>query len=109
MILKVFAVLDEKAKCFLPPFNAANNAVAVRMFDNGVQSPETLVSKYPEDYCLYALAEFDDNTGKYKAIEPIERVVKATELVALRAPSFGGASAPRAEIAAKEAATHGKK
>lgn len=81
MKLKVYAVLDEKAKCFLPPFNAQNNGVAIRMFDGAVKNPETLVSKYPADYCLYALAEFDDNSGKYVGIEPIERVVKASELV----------------------------
>lgn len=60
--LKVFAVLDMKMKCFMQPFTSVNAGVASRMFQDSI-TPEGVIGKHPEDFALYELGEFDEETG----------------------------------------------
>lgn len=63
---EVFAVRDHKAAAYMAPFQAPNVAVAVRMFTEAVRgSRDSMLSKFPEDYALFRLAMFDDETGLY--------------------------------------------
>ena len=63
MILKMFAVFDNKACAFLPPFFMANSAVAERAFADAVNDPTHQFSKNPTDYALFGTGEFNDETG----------------------------------------------
>lgn len=64
MKLKIFAVLDNAAGAFLPPFFMHNHAVATRAFAQAVNDPTHQFSKSSNDYCLYCIGEFDDVNGK---------------------------------------------
>jgi len=71
MILQAFSVYDSKAKAFSPPFFQANNALAIRAFtelanDEGRNN----VSRFPEDFSLHHIGEFDDSTGKLSELPP---------------------------------------
>lgn len=81
MKLNVYSVYDKAAKVYSPAFNAQNNAVALRMFDSACKNPDTQVAKYPQDYELYLLAEWDDNTGEYKNVSPVQRIIQAAEMI----------------------------
>lgn len=60
--LKVFAVLDLKMARFMTPFTTVNAGVAIRMFVDSM-SAESVLVKHPEDFALYELGEFDEETG----------------------------------------------
>ncbi|WNK12916.1 MAG: nonstructural protein [Microvirus sp.] len=61
----VYSVFDSKTKAFTRPFMMANNETALRMFDDVVNDNEHPISKHPEDYTLYRIAEYDDLTAEY--------------------------------------------
>lgn len=60
----VFSVYDSKAEGFLAPFYAANNGVAQRIFTNAVRSEGHDFFKFPEDYTLFRIGEFDSFNGE---------------------------------------------
>lgn len=63
MKLKAFSVFDVKADTFSAPFFFPATGLAVRAFKATVADRETSVGKYPEDFKLVELGEFDDQLG----------------------------------------------
>lgn len=73
MIQKVFGVRDAKALAFLQPFFSVSVGAAVRAFSDAVnEDVKSPLGKHPEDYVLYELASFDDNTGEFVCTNPIK-------------------------------------
>lgn len=70
MVLKVFSIHDSKAEAFMAPFTATTNGMAIRMVMNLLSDPNSQASKYPGDFSLFMLGEFDDNTGRLKVTTP---------------------------------------
>lgn len=66
MKLKVFAILDSKVGAYLNPFMMRSVGEASRAFETAVNDPTTQFSKYPSDYELYEIAEWDDTVGTYE-------------------------------------------
>lgn len=56
----VYSVYDKKAKAFGPIMAYRNDVIAIRDFAQVCSEKSSLIRKYPEDYDLIALAEFDD-------------------------------------------------
>lgn len=65
--MKIFAVLDNKAGYFMPPFPARHAEEARRQFISALANPETHMFPNPDEFALFELGEFVDTTG---AIEP---------------------------------------
>lgn len=65
MIYDSFAVYDEKAEAFLPPFILPNVAMAKRIFSDCVNSDTHQFGKNPYDYTLFRLGQFDDSSGQF--------------------------------------------
>lgn len=63
MKLKIYSVFDSKAKAYNSPFYLRNSGEATRGFADVVNDGKSQISKYPEDYSLFELGEFDDETG----------------------------------------------
>ena len=83
----LFSIFDSAAKGFLPPFDAPTVEVAIRMFRATVNQPESQFSKFPEDYTLFQVGEFDHETGFLAATEaPIPLGVAITFLETPRGP-----------------------
>lgn len=78
MIYQVFAVKDSKAAAFALPFFLPRMEVALRSFRDAIKDPKHDMSRHPEDYSLWCLGEFDDNTGEMKPVEPV-LVARATD------------------------------
>lgn len=66
MIYQVYAVRDDKAACFAPPFFMQRDGQAVRAFSDAVNDRSTMLSRHPGDYQLYCLGRYDDNTGQFE-------------------------------------------
>lgn len=71
MKVKVFAIWDAKAKLFGFPFCLINEGVAVRMFTEIVNDKKSQESKYPTDYALYVIGEYDQATGEVLSDKPV--------------------------------------
>lgn len=67
MIFIACAVFDNKVKAFMPPFFQVNEAVAKRSFGDVANNYETAIGRNPDDYCLYVIGTFDDNTGELRS------------------------------------------
>jgi len=60
MILKIFAIYDQKAEAYLQPFFLPTTGMAVRSFIEASNDPNCQFSKNPEDFFLYEVGEYDD-------------------------------------------------
>lgn len=63
--MKLFSVYDKKAMFFDSPFCVENGVQAARAFDQAVNDPRSTLSKYPADFALYYLGEFDSVSGAF--------------------------------------------
>lgn len=64
MIHSVFSVYDAKADAFLPPFILPRAQMAQRVFGDCVNSRTHQFHSHPEDYTLFHLGNFDDESGR---------------------------------------------
>ena len=65
MIHTVFSIYDTKAKAYLPPFILPRKEMAQRTFADCVNAPDHQFHLHPEDYTLFDLGSFDDETARY--------------------------------------------
>ncbi len=70
MLTKMFAVYDGKAAAFGTPFFLPAVGLAVRAFTDLVADPKTTVSRYPSDFTLFQVGEFDDLKGRVIPLSP---------------------------------------
>lgn len=81
MILKMYSIRDAKAEIFNKPFYQATHGEAERSFRRTVSDENTMMHMYPEDFDLYYLGEYDDNTGKVDSLDTPQHVIKAIQCV----------------------------
>lgn len=73
MITKIFSVLDTKGCFFGQPFYDQREASAVRSFGDAVNdgsNPNNQWHKHPEDFQLFLIGEFDNETGHITGVVP---------------------------------------
>ena len=80
MVLKIFAIRDQKAEVYNTPFYQHSHGEAERNFKTLVNDGKSTVSQYPEDFDLYYLGDYDDNTGLVKSLDTPQHIVKAIAL-----------------------------
>lgn len=81
MILKAYSIRDGKAEAFNPPFFMASKGLAMRGFMDLVNDPNTTIAKYPGDFSLYEIGEFDDSNGRYQQYDTFVLLAIANELI----------------------------
>lgn len=79
--MKIYAVLDNKAKTFNAPFFQPNQVAAVRAFNMEVNRADPLnaIHQHPEDFDLYYIGDYNTETGQLLPHEP-ELLVTAIKL-----------------------------
>lgn len=60
---KFYSIFDTKALAFAQPFLASNDATAVRMVRGAARDPNTDLHRFPTDYVLVGLADWNEETG----------------------------------------------
>lgn len=78
--LQVFTIYDRKLKKHLPPFLCNCQDEAIRQFSSLVNYSNSLICKFPEDYYLKYLCDFDDNTGEFIIFDHETFVIEAKAL-----------------------------
>lgn len=87
MKLQIFSAYDAKACTFGNPWYDQTDGAAIRNFADAVNdnsNPNNLWAKHPEDFSLFHLGEFDNNTCTFTLITPVSLVTGS----ALRKLSF---------------------
>lgn len=64
MQLTIFSIYDSKAEAYIQPFFAPNAPTGLRMFGDAANDETTMFAKHGEDYTLFELGTFDQNTGE---------------------------------------------
>lgn len=65
-----YTIKDAKSNTYGVPFFSVNDGTASRSFTQAAQDENTTISQFPEDYSLYKLGEFDDQSGEIKSNAP---------------------------------------
>jgi hypothetical protein len=61
--MKMYSVYDSKAQAYQRPFIMRNSGEALRAFGTWANDPKGMLCTHAEDFVLYEIAEFDENTG----------------------------------------------
>ena len=82
MKVREYSVKDHKF-AFSEPFQAPDDAVARRYFGMIVNGSGSNVMNYaPADFDLFAIAEFDTESGQVTPIYPVEFIVNGASVAA---------------------------
>lgn len=80
MKLPMFSVFDAKLNAYMRPFVMQAKGQAMRGFGDEVQNAQSDMHKHPEDYSLWTVGFFDEDTGELNPKKP-ERIALATDFV----------------------------
>jgi hypothetical protein len=76
---KIFSVYDHKGLVYGVPFFKNTNLAAIRDFGDAVQDQQTTLNRHPEDYQLFEIGEYDDNTAEIINQIPPKLMASASE------------------------------
>lgn len=68
--MQIYSIHDSKADAFLQPFFAANEKVALRYVETAVNTTDHEFRRHTEDYSLYHVGEFHEETGEIGSFTP---------------------------------------
>lgn len=71
MITGMFSVLDTKTNAYMQPFFAVTAGAAIRSFSDAISDQTTMLHKHPEDFHLFHIGAFDDETGSITPMDPV--------------------------------------
>lgn len=80
MTKKLYVIRDEKSGLFDPPVLFHNRGDAMRGFSTVFQNSNSMMSRFPNDYVIYEIGEFDDTTGKITSLDLPELVCRLEDL-----------------------------
>ena len=80
MILKAFSIRDSKGEIYHPPFYKPTHGLAEREFQDLTKDDKSQVNKHPEDFDLFHIGEYDDQSGKFTSLATPQHMIKAIDL-----------------------------
>lgn len=81
MITQMFSVYDSCARSFNAPFFLLNEQMARRIFFDTVMNPDTTMHRNPQDYFLFHMGSFDDQTGRFEQLVAPMRLAIGTDVM----------------------------
>lgn len=81
--LVVVSIRDRAVDAFMRPVFVPAAGAAVRSFTDEVNRPsaENEMNRHPDDYDLYELGHFDDQTGRFTLHDDARLLVRAKDVV----------------------------
>lgn len=70
MILRIYAIYDSAAAVYMRPFYCTTDKEAQRAFADLAKDSTHSVGRHPNDYTLFKLGTYDDNTGMFLTSPP---------------------------------------
>lgn len=81
MITLAYSIFDTKALQYHTPFFAPTDGAAVRMLQELVSDPNTMIGRHPSDFTLFSIGSYDDQKGVVSPQHPLRHVCDAVSLV----------------------------
>lgn len=78
-MLNLYTVKDKASKTFIPPFAMHTDRDAIEGFRIVVSDKESKYHKFPEDFCLVKLGQFDEREGSFNTSDP-QKLMEALDL-----------------------------
>jgi len=72
--MKTFSIHDSKAEAYLPPIFLKSVGEAIRAFQSSCEDVNSQFYKYPSDFTLVELGEFNETTAEIKSL-PAPRIL----------------------------------
>lgn len=83
--MRFFAVSirDRQADCYTPPMFSQSLGMAERGFRDQVNRADenNVIYKHPEDFELFHVGYYDDNTGAFESVVPPSQIAVGSNLV----------------------------
>lgn len=83
MNLKAYSVRDKKGGFYGTPFFTRSHGEAERAFANLTDDPKSQVHKYPEDFSLHYIGQFNDQEGTFDSEVTPQFIADATPKTAV--------------------------
>lgn len=80
-IQKVYSIRDAKGDVYNQPWYKNTHGEAERDFTLICKNPESMISKFPEDYDLYYLGEYDSKNGIFHSLDTPQHMIKAIAVI----------------------------
>jgi len=77
--MKMFTVYDSKAEAYMQPFFAKSTGEALRSFSDTCQDKNHIFAKHPEDFTLFELGTWDEQTSNFVIYESKKSLGTAIE------------------------------
>lgn len=81
MEIKLYSIFDKKTAVYQPPIFCHNQGHAQRHIIDVFTGKNYTVSKFPEDFTLYEVGEFNDVTGVLNAYITPQHVCEISTLI----------------------------
>lgn len=81
MKLLVFSVYDTKVGAYAQPFILRSTGEALRGWIDVVNSKDTQFNKHPEDFTLFHIADYDEESGMFTNLKTPQSLGLALEYI----------------------------
>lgn len=78
MKMKIYAIYDSVSVAYMQPFFCINEQVAMRHFRNLANDSQSNIARNPQDFVLYQIGTFDDQSAEIIADTPAKHLGVAT-------------------------------
>lgn len=78
--MNIYALRDVKADTYIALHTVQSDVLAQRSLTEALANPNSDLARYPEDYQLYQLGEWDSNSGEIKGLRTPRFICSAIEL-----------------------------
>lgn len=79
MKLVMVAVRDSAVDAFMRPFFVPTTNFAIRSFQDACKQ-EAAFKEHPEDFTLYELGDFDEETGKCSNLDSPRQLIRGVDI-----------------------------
>jgi len=79
-MLKVFSIYDIKAETYMEPVSARAIGEGIRNFEDALTDNRSSLSKHPDDFILYELGEFNEDTGLFNLLVAPRELMRGASL-----------------------------
>lgn len=81
MLLKMFTVYDSKSKLYMQPMFFQTTGMAARSFEDTVNTKDHVFNNHPEDFTLFEIGVYDDNSAAVQMLDTPISLGVAVELI----------------------------
>lgn len=80
MKLNIYSIYDTAIGSYMRPFFMQADGQAMRLFKDMANDKEHEIGRHPEDYCLFRIGVWDDQTADFR-VEPPDALMQGMQAV----------------------------